>query len=192
MDAENIADNAAVKTQGEAPLPLPPLPEPAVIEDVSIEADHDATITNRHADSLDLFDPAIHATNADGSPRIKADGTYARKRGRKAGGAAKTPVERVEDVRVDPADAAACQAANLVINGCTMAFGPQWSASPAEAAGMRGAFRDYFAARGVPAVPPEIGLAVVLLAYAAPRIDREKASGKIAMAWQWIKMRLKK
>jgi hypothetical protein len=181
--------------------PLPPLParDDAAGADTDTapndtpEYDAGATIASAHLDSLAQFDPAVHAVDADGRPRIKADGTYARKRGRKAGASsARTPVEAVSAARVDPADVAACQAANLVINGCTMAFGPAWAASPGEAAGMQGAFKDYFAARGVPSMPPEIGLAVVLLAYAAPRIDQEKAKGKIALAWQWLKMRLKK
>ena len=32
-----------------------------------------------------IFDPAIHATDADGNPVMKKDGTFALKRGRKAG-----------------------------------------------------------------------------------------------------------
>lgn len=36
-----------------------------------------------HAAPLEGFDPAAHAVGADGKPVIKADGTYAKKRGRK-------------------------------------------------------------------------------------------------------------
>lgn len=32
-----------------------------------------------------IFDPAIHATDADGNPILRKDGTFALKRGRKAG-----------------------------------------------------------------------------------------------------------
>lgn len=32
-----------------------------------------------------IFDPAIHATDADGNPVMKKDGTFSLKRGRKAG-----------------------------------------------------------------------------------------------------------
>ena len=32
-----------------------------------------------------IFDPAIHATDADGNPVMRKDGTFALKRGRKAG-----------------------------------------------------------------------------------------------------------
>lgn len=39
--------------------------------------------TNTVADVI--FDPAIHATDADGNPVMKKDGTFAMKRGRKAG-----------------------------------------------------------------------------------------------------------
>ena len=39
--------------------------------------------TNTTADVI--FDPAIHATDADGTPVIRKDGTFALKRGRKVG-----------------------------------------------------------------------------------------------------------
>lgn len=41
-----------------------------------------------------IFDPAIHATDADGNPVMRKDGTFAMKRGRKPGTANGTTVTR--------------------------------------------------------------------------------------------------
>ena len=41
-----------------------------------------------------IFDPAIHATDADGNPVIRKDGTFALKRGRKPGSTNGTTVTR--------------------------------------------------------------------------------------------------
>lgn len=43
------------------------------------------TTTTTTATENVIFDPAIHATDADGNPVMRKDGTFALKRGRKAG-----------------------------------------------------------------------------------------------------------
>ena len=51
------------------------------------------TTTTTAADNV-IFDPAIHATDADGNPVMKKDGTFSLKRGRKVGSTNSTTITR--------------------------------------------------------------------------------------------------
>lgn len=149
------------------------------------------------------FDPEIHAVNPDGTPRLKADGTYALKRGSKAGkraraalppknaasvedaGAAAKPSENTEEAaRKIQLEASAAMSANIVFNIGVMVFGDPLGKpkDKGEAEGMKLAFQNYYTIRGVPDIPPELGLFIVVAAYAGPRLRHESMRDKVK-AW---------
>lgn len=140
------------------------------------------------AESHDGFDPLLHAVNPDGTPKRKVDGSYALKRGRKAGqGAGPAPMATASAEPTINTDEAARQSCNMLINGAVLLLGEQWEPRDKdEAKGLHTSFKNYFDARGVPNVPPEVGLAVAVLAYSLPRITHEKTVSRFAT----IKIRL--
>lgn len=137
-----------------------------------------ATVSESH----EGFDPALHAVNPDGTPKRKVDGSYALKRGRKAGQSAPAagPAVATAEVTINT-DEAARQSCNMLINGAVLLLGDQWEPRDKdEAKGLQISFKNYFDARGVPNVPPEVGLAVAVLAYSLPRITHEKTVSRFA------------
>ncbi len=159
-----------------------------------------------HAKNYDGFDPTIHATNEDGTPKLKSDGTYAKKRGRKAGKGEPLPdiasENRVENLPLESApiqperpkisaEAAARQAANWFIGMGVMVFGKEWEPeSKDEAQGLKLAFKDYFDASGTPDIPPGVALVAALGAYGFQRFQHENTQSKIQKAWFWIKAKI--
>lgn len=164
-------------------------------------------IADRHLEAHPGFDPSIHASNEDGTPKRRADGSYALKRGRKAGGAShlpakngggisapvSAPVETAPQVlqapRIAP-DEAARQSANLVINAAVWICGEEIGKpqDKAEAEGLKISFVNYYESRGVPDIPPEIGLIAALASYILPRVRAvEEKTGKVTRAIAWLK-----
>lgn len=159
-----------------------------------------AGLAETHAEVHAEFDPAIHAVNPDGTPKRKADGTLALKRGRKAGNAASVlpPKSAAQSVVAGEAekrlslDQAARESANLVINVAVWTLGAEVGQpiDKAEAEGLRLSFRNYYEARGVPDLPPEIGLIVALGSYIGPRLMHEKSQSKMEKVKAWIQHKL--
>jgi hypothetical protein len=140
------------------------------------------------SEAHDGFDPLTHAVNPDGTPKRKVDGSFALKRGRKSGAAPTTnsapaQVAQTPTINVDEASRQSC---NMLINGAVLLFGEQWAPQDKEEAkGLQISFKNYFEARGVPNVPPEIGLVVAVLAYSLPRLTHEKTVSRFTV----LKMR---
>lgn len=155
--------------------PLPPVEPTSGLDNDTISL---SDITGAHIETMPDFDPAIHAVDKDGNPRRRGDGSYALKRGRKAGNGAGQPrpatgqnapaPEAVQEAR--EADEAAKTAANLTIWGGVAIFGEDFRPSKGEPEMLHHAYRDYFAAKGVTKLPPELGLVVALSAYVLPRL----------------------
>lgn len=165
-----------------------------------------SSIVNDHAKSYEGFDPQIHASGADGSPVYRADGSFAKKRGRKAGKgeplpspgevlnrqqvAPLAPPPEPEKPRLPP-EAAARMMTNVLINSCVMIFGKEWEPEDKnESDGLKNAFKDYFDASGSPDIPPGFILVAALGTYAAPRIRHENTMSKIRNIGIWIKHKL--
>ena len=158
---------------------------------IDIETETLASLAEVHEDTHDGFDPTIHAVDAEGKPLKRADGTYAKKRGRKAGS---SPAGSALPSPNAPANAnapltpgailtsemAAKQIVNAGLNGAVMVFGEDWEPeSIAEAKALVFSLRDYFDIRGVPKFPAELGLLIAVGAYALPRLRKEKTRTKI-------------
>lgn len=160
------------------------LPDPASIGDIA------AAHSEKHAG----FDPEIHAVNPDGTPKFKLDGSYAKKRGRKAGAAGARPLpdtsiaDGQETQQGISTEEAARQSANTFINGARLLFGDEWEPeTKAEAENLKNSFKNYYDARGVPNIPPEFGLVVALSAYSIPRLTKENTQTKLQKVAGWAK-----
>ena len=166
-----------------------------------------ASLAGAHMETHPGFDPAIHASNEDGSPKRKADGSYAMKRGRKAGGSLPPKDSRpgsgpasAKDIApgaiaaaVISSEEAARQSANIVINGAVFLCGEEIGApkNKEEAEGLKFAFKNYYDVRGVPNLPPELGLIIGVAVYVAPRIrESEKKTGKFTNFINSLKIKL--
>ena len=177
---------------------------PADNEHTSTNTGDDTTIGTIQTDSLSVsgnidalsgFDPAIHAVNADGTPKRKSNGDYALKRGKKPGqsslpkpGTPSGSLAAQGDVAPGGApnvtvssEQAAKMAANCIINLTVAICGEEVGKpeSKEEAEGLKNCFKDYFDVRGVPDVPPELGLVIGLFSYMGHRLTNEKALSRI-------------
>lgn len=150
------------------------------------------------------FDPAIHAANPDGTPRLRTNGSYALKRGRKSG--AQMPTGN-PDTGADADDATATTgaapaavnaAASAVSNKQTAVFlvdtvtgilsraiGPEWAAEKDEKKGLANATEQYLVAKGGLQISPEMGLLLALSAYAVPRLAVQNTQSKLSRFMGW-------
>src|SRR5690348_13574231 len=67
---------------------------PAVSEHAIAQAEADAAAAVGKDKDGNTFNPAIHATDASGKPRLKANGAYALKRGKKSGASQSASTEK--------------------------------------------------------------------------------------------------
>jgi len=70
----------------------------------------------------------------------------------------------------------------------SMALGPEWKPqSPEERDMVSNAIGQYLKSKEISDIPPGIMLAVVVLAYSAPRLNAPSTKEKIARGWLWLK-----
>lgn len=153
-----------------------------------IDVDHTTVLedkTTQAAEAYEGFDEAVHSTGKDGKPRYNKDGTYARKRGRKAGATA--PPTDNPSPSVVSTEEAAVQSANLLFNLSVFVGGDDWSPSKDEAICVKTGFKNYYDARGIVNIPPELGLVIALGMYALPRLNKPTTREKISSFWVWVK-----
>lgn len=163
-----------------------------------------------HVGSHPGFDPSIHATDTvTGEPKRKADGSYAMRRGRKAGAKPLPPKEGTTGAKIDgpqmitetssvvqvriSAEEAGRQSANLLINAAVWICGEEIGKpqDKAEAEGLKFSFVNYYEVRGVPNIPPEIGLLAAVFSYIAPRYQKSvEAKTKFEKLTFWIKSKI--
>ena len=160
------------------------------------------------------FDPKIHSTNDDGSPKTKR-GHLMRKKGpakgsgrsssRKAGvtGSRLGAEREVTTGRGPPSpEQAAVVMVETIVGTCSLFMGPRWAPRKErgsdERAAMVSAWTAFYEVRGVKVPPPEVVLFGVMAAYAAPRVGEmiaegafkrgaEKAKGWWRESWDWIR-----
>jgi hypothetical protein len=159
------------------------------------------------------FDPSIHASNRDGTPKYRQDGSYALKRGRKSG-AKDTPAESVGDsdnmadavpnvtgqtavpgaVNAAAASMSNQQTAVFLVETVTgilgRAIGPEWLAEKEEKKGLSNATKQYLDAKGGLQITPEMGLVLALSAYAVPRLATENTQSKLSRFVGWCSDRV--
>lgn len=163
------------------------------------------------------FDPSIHAVNEDGTPRLRVDGSYARKRGRggrksgddeTAAGEAdlfsntvsrETPSGQTATApQASPTQTApnltSQQAAAMLVIACTTVMGklvgPEWHAEKPEQKALVDATKIYLDSKGGLNVTPEMGLFIAVSMYAVPRLAHENTRSKFSLAVDWCRDRI--
>ena len=207
--------------------------EPAGTDDVPRETDADADVpreTDAGAAADDAvadaqaalvgFDPALHLTNPDGTPRLTKKGAYMRKRGpakgrapkSKAGDtdlfsepetpaaavAANVPRETVAAPSPAPATAAStlnnrAVAAMLVTTATTLAervIGPEWKAEKDETKALTDAARVYLDSVGGVEISPGAALAIAVIGYSLPRLAVPNTQTKLQRFGGWVSSRI--
>lgn len=165
--------------------------------------------------ALEGFDPEIHATNPDGSPKLKAGGGFQKRRGRKPGNPA--PRVQVSDESEPDAPKTAQEngASKIVVAAPVSpkiiaqqyasvffalgfgAFGDEWLPESAEEKKMvETSIQTYVESEGVEPMSPGVGLVITLGAYALKKAQRpviksklEIFKEKIKLVLQWIKVK---
>lgn len=148
------------------------------------------------------FDPEIHETKKDGTPKLSKNNILCRRPGRRAG-ASKSRVfagpQKPEDkAEVLPGsenahyEAAGRAMAQTVFGVGVMLFGEEWrpmrqeQVGLDEAAQMQDAWADYFRARGVVDVPPGVAVGIAMVSYALPRFGMPKTRSRLgALVDRW-------
>lgn len=140
------------------------------------------------------FDPDIHETKKDGTPKLSKNGVLCRRPGRRAG-ASKSRVftgpQPGEQAEILPGtesahyDAAGRAMAQTIFAAGAALFGEEWQPQRVESVGldedaqMQSAWADYFRARGVVDVPPGVAVGIAMVSYALPRLSMPKTRNRI-------------
>ena len=212
--AEQNHEEPQIDSVEQSPAPTMPEIVPDVPRETVSDADPVADAVAVAVSQWVGFDPAVHAVNPDGSPRLRVDGTYARKRGR--GGvprethtqtnaglfnnpAPETDVPRGTTFAAPPSPEAPPvnlstreAAAAIVITSTTILsrlVGPEWAAEKPEVKSLTDATKTYIDAKGGIQMSPEMGLFLAVSMYAAPRFAHENTRSKFAQAVDWCKDR---
>lgn len=147
--------------------------------------------------AYDGFDPAIHATNPDGTPKATAKGGWAKKRGRKPGTAATastTPAPAQAGNSPTVSDGpkidnriAAKMLAGCSVAGLTMVFGPEWDTDDKnEQKALVDSIEAYLEATGGMDASPAVGLLFSYGAYAMPRLTMPETQSRLKRFASWL------
>ena len=192
-DAQNVTENTT-ENQGESQAP-------ADGAQMTLE-----NMTEEVSQIYAGFDPEKHAVNADGTPKKRADGQWANKRGRKPGQTSaatspSAPTSPAKPAPVAPLSAkkareggvitnkqAAHATVKMAVTALGSTIGPEWDfESPEEAQNMIDAVHAYYDANGQVQISPEMMLGFQVFAYAAPRSQHPNTKEKLKSAWDWCK-----
>lgn len=192
-------------------------PEPSEHAVRAFEAEQERTEqanTTSNTDSAGvIFNPEIHAVDADGKPKLTKAGRFAKRRGRKPGAdkpSRESYIKRPGGSSVSPkvspgelTEADIQKARQMGVGMANMLFaagralgGEEWEPRVDAATGVNerlhveSAFADYFVATGKTDIPPGMALALAIGAYALPRLtagpktqSRLKAIGAKIAGW---------
>lgn len=180
------------QSSSDAPPSEPAADAAGTVGDVTLET-LDASAAS--LSSFPGFDPSVHASNPDGTPKLRGDGTYQKKRGRKpgqksAGGLIATTGATVDKISNEEA---ARQMCNAAITAAVGLIGPEWAPeNKQESEGLVLAVKNYFDAKGQVDLPPEAGLVIAVVAYSGKRFmehenTRQKVGRFVGEAWRKVK-----
>ena len=137
------------------------------------------------------FDPELHQTNEDGTPKIGASGKLLKRRG-KGGSRLKRPKkEQISPETLQCQSQAKLATALLVTLGVSI-FGDEWQPMSDEKLGLdeksmlEEAFTDYFVATGAKDLPPSLALALAVGAYSLPRFTLPKTQNRLVKFGGWV------
>lgn len=194
-DKQPEENNAAIAAIASDLVSTMSAPQPHAMEAARKEVEGAASDKFGHA-----FDASIHATNADGSPKLTPTGRFAklskstrestlRVPGKSPATSPAVPASVSKEVA---ARASGKGAANLFIMGCLVIGGEEWMPQADPRTGMNeremleAAFGDYFVATGKTDLPPGWALAAGIFMYAGRRFAMPKTQSRIAKAKSWL------
>lgn len=137
------------------------------------------------------FDPNVHETLEDGSPRLSKNGLLIRKRGRgaasyKASGKQDTPDNATRQAAsIWDYRQAGRTAAHSMFAVSQLLGGEEWRPIIDEKLGvnepqnLEDAFAAYFEAKGIVDIPPGWGLVIAIVGYSAPRFYMPKTQSRM-------------
>lgn len=155
-----------------------------------------------------VFDPTVHKTTESGEPIKTTKGRWAKKPGRKSGGASSAPTrsrlggvpsahgaataetsQAVETPESAKIEASAKMAAATFLGVCHGIGGDEWKPESHEREAMDAAFIAYFKAQEISEFPPSLGLGIAIAGYAAPRFARPKTQTRFRAFVEGLKAR---
>lgn len=137
------------------------------------------------------FDPAIHATDDQGNPRLTKAGKLRKRPGRGSGGKSAGPQQHKVSRELGRTTA------ETIFYVSQAAFGEEWAPvyKPTqgidERAQMIEAWAAYYEATGTTEVPPWVGVAIAMGCYALPRLNQPKTKTRIGVFVERIKAVIK-
>lgn len=146
----------------------------------SVSTDNPSSTTP--TDNGPVFDPSIHETNPDGTPRLTKDGKPRRKRGTKPkngyqGHTQQQPQPgQVEGLKASDFKQSAGLVAGMMFMAGQAVFGPAWKPADEEKIAIEDAFARYFEAKGFDDIPPGLALIMAIGVYAGPRLAMDETT----------------
>lgn len=124
-------------------------------------------------------------------PSVKADPASVTRNPRPRVSSSQSPAPAPSATPITP-EAAANVAANLWFNVGVLVLSEEWAPDTAagEHVAVRDAFKDYFQAKGVVQVSPEVALCIVLGGYTIKRVQRPTIKSKLKGAWTWVSTKI--
>jgi hypothetical protein len=193
---EPISDESAASIAATLAAEQPDV-QPHAIEQAEATRAADAT-KDKYGNA---FDPKIHASNADGSPRRTVRGAWALKRGNKGKAAASPPssngivlpgASSGASAKEQEARAGGAGAANLFLMLCVGLGGQEWQPIKDDKTGkddkamLEHAFGDYFVSRNWGDLPPGWALVAALCIYAGPRFTMPQTTTRLQRVKLWF------
>ncbi len=138
------------------------------------------------------FDPAIHATDEAGNPRLTKAGKLRKRPGRGSGGGKSAGPQQHKVSRE-----LGRTTAETIFYVSQAAFGEEWapvykpSQGIDERAQMIEAWAAYYEATGTTEVPPWVSVAIAMGCYALPRLNQPKTKTRIGVFVERIKAVIK-
>lgn len=161
----------------------PPEPETPV---------NDAPSDGRVDSSGDAFDPAVHATDAEGRPKKTKTGKWAKKRGRKGNRVATSGTGNVRGTAEIEAERAGHATAQLIFTMGVVLGGEEWQPRIDTDTGlnepqqMSEAWAAYYLATGKTDLPPWVTVVIAMCGYSLPRLAMPKTQTRIQRLKAWL------
>lgn len=139
------------------------------------------------------FDPELHASNADGSPKVTAAGNFAKKRGRKStlntgAKSAKQEQADIEAEKIKLDNAKSAVQISVILETLQMKMiSEEFKYSELERETNIEAWRDTFDYYGHIYLPPPLALAMDHMTIIAARAQKTQTKHKISLFKTWFK-----
>jgi len=139
------------------------------------------------------FDPALHAVDGEGKPKLSKAGNLQKKRGRKSIVGGPTPTEKGQSINAQAtARVTGTASAAMLIQVGMVLGGDEWkprvdtTIGLSESDMLSAAFAEYYLATGKTDVPPGLALSLAVSAYVMPRFAMPKTQTRIGRLKQWF------